>query len=289
MGGKNPRGHKPWTPTKEHVRVVIRDVQAILARYVPTYGPMTLRQIFYRLVATTAYPKTDAAAKELSRTLAQARRAKLIDWADMRDDRGVVEPARGYDSVQEFLANVAWSVKNYALRGSLAQPLHYLLLCEAAGMVPMVARMVAPYGIEVRSKQGFDGAGAKHELAVEIMDRYEREGRPTRLMHLGDYDKAGRDIFGALKEDLEAYFAEEGLETCCGIERVALTPALIARFNVELDEHGNAQLEAIDPPDLERILIEAIERLWNHDIHARVLEQQERDRSRLAAWLEAKP
>ena len=46
---------------------LIAAVQTILEEY-RVYGPMTVRQIFYRLVGTIAYPKTEQAYKSLAET-----------------------------------------------------------------------------------------------------------------------------------------------------------------------------------------------------------------------------
>ena len=64
-----PRGFINWTPQPE-TETLLSAVRIILEHYVPTYGPMTIRQVFYRLVATTAalvdpYPKTERGYKTL--------------------------------------------------------------------------------------------------------------------------------------------------------------------------------------------------------------------------------
>jgi hypothetical protein len=278
---KRPRGHAAWKPQAGNRRLVA-EVQAILAQYVSVYGPMTLRQILYRLAALFGHPKDHDAANRLSTTLVRARRAKLIPWDDMRDDRGVVEYKNGWASSDTLIDSVTDWVKNFELHGDIGQPYRTLIWSEAAGMVGMVADMAKPYGVEVRSKSGFDGAGAKRQLAHDIETHYAETGRPTRLLHLGDYDPAGRNIYNALFEDIIAFVPDPAAYL---LERVALTPEQIAQYGVTPDMDGNVQLEAIDPPDLQVILTVAIERLWDFDAHARLLKQQERDRSRLQAWL----
>jgi hypothetical protein len=277
---KRPRGHIAWKPQADN-RQLVADVQAILAQYVPVYGPMTLRQILYRLAAA-GRPKDLNAAKRLSTTLTMARRARLIAWDDMRDDRGVVEYKNGWFSADRLIDSVTEWVEEFELHGDIGQPYRTIIWSEAAGMVGMVAGMVKPYGADVRSKSGFDGSGAKRELAHDIETHYADTGRPTRLLHLGDYDKAGRHIYNALFEDIIAFVPDPKAYL---LERVALTQEQIAQYGIIPDADGNVQLEAIDPPDLKVILIAAIERLWNFDAHARLLAQQERDRSRLKAWL----
>ena len=61
-------------------------MQTILSEYVPTYVPMTLRQIFSRLVASVAFPKTELAYGKLSNHVTSARRAQPIPFEHFRDD-----------------------------------------------------------------------------------------------------------------------------------------------------------------------------------------------------------
>jgi hypothetical protein len=58
-----PRGFAPWNPTAES-RGLIEKVLAVLAEY-GAYLPLTVRQIFYRLVGASGYEKTEAAYERL--------------------------------------------------------------------------------------------------------------------------------------------------------------------------------------------------------------------------------
>ena len=60
-----------------------------IAEVLVTYAehlPLTLRQIFYRLVARYGYEKTERAYKRLGNLLNMARRARRIDMDAIRDD-----------------------------------------------------------------------------------------------------------------------------------------------------------------------------------------------------------
>ena len=58
-----PRGFAPWNPTAES-RALIETVRAILDEY-RAYLPLTVRQIFYRLVCAHDYEKTEQAYERL--------------------------------------------------------------------------------------------------------------------------------------------------------------------------------------------------------------------------------
>ena len=71
-----PRGIAPWTP-RPASRALVQDVQAVLADY-SEHLPLTIRQVFYRLVATQGFEKTESGYSRLCETVNRARRAGLI-------------------------------------------------------------------------------------------------------------------------------------------------------------------------------------------------------------------
>jgi hypothetical protein len=77
-------------------------VRAVLAEYVEQL-PLTLRQIFYRLVGAYGYEKTEAAYDRLGETLTMARRARFIEMEAIRDDGFTSAVPDFYDSVDHFL------------------------------------------------------------------------------------------------------------------------------------------------------------------------------------------
>ena len=67
------------------------------------YLPLTIRQIFYRLVGAHNYEKTERAYARLCEHLNRARRARIIPMASIRDDGGVSSAPLSWDSVVQFM------------------------------------------------------------------------------------------------------------------------------------------------------------------------------------------
>ena len=87
MATNRQRGFAAWKPQAESADL-LDQVQQVLATY-SNLLPLTGRQIFYRLVATTGYSKTALAYKRLLNLLNRARRAHIIDIAAIRDDGAI--------------------------------------------------------------------------------------------------------------------------------------------------------------------------------------------------------
>jgi len=83
-----PRGFISWSP-RAATLALLDQVLAVLAEYAE-YLPLTVRQIFYRLVGSAGYDKTELAYDRLCEHLVKARRAGLISFDAIRDDGGTV-------------------------------------------------------------------------------------------------------------------------------------------------------------------------------------------------------
>lgn len=170
-----PRGLKPWNPTAKS-RALLNDLLNVLDEYRDQL-PLTLRQIFYRLVATEKLEKTESAYNRLLRVGNLGRRSGAIDWGHIRDDgisRFDVGIPRDIFSAAIAADDRLNAIKNFRPNGKyragstpkgLNQPVKVIVLTESAGMAPMIARVVNPWGMDVRTSGGFDSSTAKYDLA----------------------------------------------------------------------------------------------------------------------------
>ena len=79
------RGFAPWQP-RGPSQELLEQVRAVFGEY-EDYLPLTIRQVFYRLVGKFEYEKTEQAYKRLVEHLSRARRARLIPWTTFRQQR----------------------------------------------------------------------------------------------------------------------------------------------------------------------------------------------------------
>ena len=158
-------------------------------------------------------------------------------------------------------------------------------MCEAAGMVPQLARVAETYGLPVISSGGFESVTEKHRLAVDLAD----DGRPTEVLHIGDHDPSGAHLFLALAEDVRAFGGEIGGEV--EFTRLAVIPEQIAELGLETappkttDRRAftgpTCQAEAIPPDVLATILRDAIDDRIDHAALARVLRREKQTQRKL--------
>jgi len=180
-----PRGFAPWNPRPDSLALV-QDVQAVLADYAE-HLPLTIRQVFYRLVAMRGFDKTELAYSRLCETVSRARRAGYIRFSSIRDDGPTRYQSASWADPASFLADVLTDAQCFRLDRQNGQPVRLWVLCEAGGMGPMLARVANRFGVPVLTSGGFDSLTAKHDLARELADEMET-GVGAEILHLGDLD-----------------------------------------------------------------------------------------------------
>lgn len=292
MTGKTTRvrGFAPWTPQRKTL-ILLEQVKSVLAEY-QDHLPLTIRQIFYRMVGRHGYDKTENAYGRLCETLNRARRAQIIDFWAIRDD-GVSSYAPNFwTGVEQVISTVETIADRYTLDRQTGQPVRLFVLCEAGGMAPMLARVANDYGVKVMSSGGFDSLTAKHNFAQELSE-YDR----AEILHVGDHDPSGVHLFNALAEDIQAM--------CIALDappptftRLAVTPEQIAEMDLPTapakatDRRAFAgetvQAEAIPPDVLTGFLRQAIVSRQDAQIRADLLEREEADRAEIRAWVEGR-
>src|SRR6516225_1121947 len=198
------RGFAPWSPEKATL-ALLDQVQAVLGEYAD-YLPLTIRQIFYRLVGAHDFEKSERAYQRLVEHLNRARRARIIPMAVIRDDGGTISEPNHWESAEQFMATIRAMAKSFTLDHSAGQATRLVVICEAGGMVPQLARVAHPFGVTVMSGGGFESTTDRHKFAVAL----SAHDRPTEVLHIGDHDPSGVSMFLAFLEDVEAFARELG-------------------------------------------------------------------------------
>jgi hypothetical protein len=224
------------------------------------HWPLTIRQIFYRLVGVYGYDKTDRAYRRLCDVMVLARRAQMIPFKAIRDDGWTRQNSDCWTDPDHAWEAFFSTAESYTKDKRTNQPANIYLLCEAAGMLPQLARVADRYSVPVMSSGGFDSLTVKYDLASEVL----RKNKPAIFLHVGDYDPSGVCIFDSLAADVIAFCGQ-----LASFERIALTPEQISAYDLPTapakatDKRGNnvkdtCQAEALPPDILAGIIDQAI-------------------------------
>jgi hypothetical protein len=271
------RGLAAWQPRAKSL-ALLEQVKAVLREYAE-HLPLTIRQIFYRLVGAYAYDKTEQAYDRLGEMLNRARRAGLVQFDAIRDDGVDMRAPTAWNDADHLVEAIRNTITNFRLDRQQGQPRRLLIAVEAAGMLPQVERVAAPYGIPVQSSGGFDSLTAKYGLA-----EFLGEWPAAEVLHIGDHDPSGVHVFSSLAEDVRAICDDSEHEVDVTFTRLAVTPEQIASLGLptappkatdrrRFDGAATVQAEAIPPDVLAEIIQQAIddrldEAAWHHVLAA---------------------
>jgi hypothetical protein len=263
---RRPRGYADWRPQAK-TRRLLEGISKVLDEYEDQL-PLTVRQIFYRLVATNGYPKTENAYNNLAEHLVRARRASLIPFDAIRDDGVVTYSTAWHDGPEAFWDDTGERIRGYRRDRQAGQRQRIELWCESAGMAPQLSRVADEYSVPVFTCGGFSSLTAVRQIAERAVAR----DVPTVLLHVGDLDPSGEAIFEAMVADAAAFVEADRVIQLQGVEgvRVALTTEQVAGRNLPTappkasDQRSRkwqgetCQLEALPPDELAAVVNVAI-------------------------------
>ncbi len=280
----------PWHPQRP-TRELLELVRLVLIEYAE-YLPITIRQIFYRLIGAHGYPKSERAYKNLGEKLNRARRARIIPFNAVRDDGITLVEPLAWDGPLDLVRAFLGHADQFRLDRQIGQMRRLIFAVEAAGMVPQIQRIADPFGIAVQSAGGFDSLTCKHDLALKL-----GEWPAVEILHIGDYDASGEHIFSSLAEDVQTLARDLGKTGRLVFSRLVVTRRQIDDLGLptappketdrrRFDDTETVQAEAIPPNMLAQIARDAITDRLDGDAYERVLDHEKHIRERLAEKLE---
>ena len=244
---------------------------------------ITLRQLYYRLVARLLIPNTINSYKRLSRIMVKAREDEdvPVNCLEDRSRRILGRGDTGYDSAEDYLkqklSSLQDSWRSFSMPMWEDQPVYLLISLEKDALSRLVSRVANAYSVRTFPTRGYPSFSYVQTMANYMQTRLA--GKPIIVLYFGDFDPSGVDIERDLEDRLGRYGAKD-----FKVKRIALTADQIrdhrlppmpvkksdARAEGFMAEHGDkaVELDALDPNLLQSIVREAIRgninvRRWN--------------------------
>src|SRR5262245_2430442 len=200
--------------------------------------PMTVRQVFYQLVARGVIEKTEEEyQRTVIRLMTEMRLSGELPFSYVVDETRRVRLTRTYDSIADAIEQTA----RFYRRSALAQSDDYVeIWCEKDALAGVMWDVTSDYDVPLMVSRGMPSLTFLHSSAQEISRAAER-GKDTWIYQFGDHDPSGvlipKTIERRLAEMCEALDCPPPI-----VERIALTEELIEEFNLPTrptKRHGN--------------------------------------------------
>src|SRR6266478_4366827 len=250
----------PKGETKRIARIIEAAVKILDAE-----RPMTLRQLFYRLVSTGIIENDRNHYQVMSRVMTKASHDGRC-YFDAIVDRSRPEYYRdAFADPARYLKAVSCSYhKDYWQ----SQPYYCEVWVEKDAIVGCIQDTTDELGVKVRVGRGFQSTTRAHEIA----EHFDTIRKPIKVFYLGDHDPSGRmielDLYGRISRYAHSHFLLKRLAIFQrDIEKYNLPPLRVkhsdSRARGFVAEHGGecVELDALPPEELRSRVRRAIENL----------------------------
>jgi len=196
----------------------------IVEEYAEQGFTLSLRQLYYQLVARGILPNKQTEYKRLGRIINDARIAGLIDWLAIVDRSRALRASSHWNSPSEILDGAA---RQYQIDKWSTQPMRIEVWIEKDALVGVIGGICKELDVPFFSCRGYPSVSSVWE-ASERMREYLETDQPTILLHLADHDPSGIDMTRDLRERLELFL---GSDDVFRVTRLALTIAQVQALN----------------------------------------------------------
>jgi hypothetical protein len=194
---------------------MIERINVIIAEYLKAGFMLTVRQLYYQLVARDIIPNTIQSYKNITGLVNDGRMCGLIDW-DVIEDR-----------TREVTDRSKWTDANSILEACASsfhmdmwenQEHRVMIIVEKEALAGVMQRICHELSMPMLAARGYPSVTVIRDLALGKIRSAARAGQRVKILHLGDHDPSGLDMTRDLEDRLRIF--QPGF--AWSIQRIAL-------------------------------------------------------------------
>lgn len=265
---------------------MIERVNSLVYQYRRQGFELTLRQVYYQMVARGFIPNNDRSYNNLGFVINNGRLAGLIDWTAIVDRTRYVRCAEHWSDPAEILDDArGW----YALDKWTGQPNYVEVWVEKDALIDIVGHACDPLDTPYFSCRGYTSQSEMWSAAQRFIKQDRRDGR--YIIYLGDHDPSGLDMTRDIQDRLSMFGAD------VQVKRVALSleqintynpppnPAKITdkRYKKYTEKYGpdSWELDALEPQILAELITKEVTALRDEELFNAIVRREEKGRNEL--------
>lgn len=274
----------------QKVQARLEAIDAIVTEYANKGFSLTLRQLFYQLVARGLIENTPKSYGNIGDTVKNGRLAGVIDWDAIEDRTRSVRCNSHWDSIREILEDAADS---YQIDKRKTQPIYLECWIEKDAAVGIVEKVTNEFDVPCLSVRGYPSVTALRDAAQRFINESKREERI--ILYAGDHDPSGLDIPRNVGNTLREFGAN------VTIKRIGITDEQIEQYNAPpnpakltdtrsedyIKKYGPVswELDALPPEVLEELFEREISGLTDFSLFREAQRQEAVGRRELLAMI----
>lgn len=261
-------------------------INSVIEEYTAQGFDLTLRQVYYQLVARDYIPNNERSYKNTGNLINDARMAGLIDWLAIQDRTRNIRRNSHWGSPADIMGSVLYS---YAIDRRKDQPNYIEVWVEKDALIGIVQQISSKLDVPCFSCRGYVSASEMWSAAQRFIRQDHRERRV--ILHLGDHDPSGKDMTRDIAERLDIFGAD------VEVQRIALNwdqidqyspppnPAKLtdSRAGAYIAEFGHEswELDALEPKVLTGLIREHVDALTDRTLLADAIRREDTDKEEL--------
>jgi len=267
-------------------------VNDIIAEYQRQGYSLTLRQVYYQLVARDIIPNNERSYKNLGVLINDARLAGLISWEAIVDRTRHLRKQSHWDDPVSILKAAAnqFSVDKWAEMDTYCE-----VWVEKDALIDIIAQVCNEWDVNCLSCRGYVSQSTMWESAIRLKHIHKQ----SIVFHLGDHDPSGIDMSRDMNDRLALFGAD------VKFERIALnydqieahdpppnpTKLTDTRSTGYIENYGHDcwELDALEPRIITDLIREKIKSVMDENIFYEALESEIREKNKMRSFVAGYP
>ena len=253
---------------------------------------LTLRQIYYQLVAKQIIPNKEKYYRKLSRLCVKGRDEGILPEDKFTDRTRIFDKLNSWLDLSDFMN----TVKNAYLKDKWQNQDSYIeIWTEKDALRAVINKITYKYDVGLQIARGQYCRTGIYETAL----RYKAQSdKKCLLYYVGDYDPSGLIIYNSIKERLIKFGVDIEIP-----DRVALTKEQIKKYRLPSDRAKKSdpnykrfvkitgsdrvvELDSLPPDILRKIIEDCIIKNIEYELLAPVQEKEKAEKIRLNKFIE---
>jgi hypothetical protein len=291
---------------------MIEKINAILENYEAQGFELTLRQLYYQLVAGNLIPATrtwvqaggkwvrdpsgsinaEPNYKWIGDIVSDARMAGLIDWRMIEDRGRVTRTNPHWDNPGQIVEAAA---EGYRIDKWENQPVHVEVMVEKQALEGILIPVCQELDINFTANKGYTSMSALYNTSKRLM-RMHRAGKNVHLIYLGDHDPSGIDMTRDITDRLALFSGQIPME----VSRIALNIGQVKKLKPPenptkltdsraagyIERFGTScwELDAIEPKALAKLVRDEVYGVRDADLWEEAEAEEKKGRDQLRAF-----
>jgi hypothetical protein len=251
---------------------------------------LSLRQLYYQLVARDYIENSIKSYKRIGNLVSDSRLAGMLDWGMIEDRGREVHENSHWTTPAGILKSAAYS---FRMDRWVNQPSYVEVFVEKDALSGILLPVCRDLDVKFTANKGYSSSTAMYEAAKRIVNAAE-DGKDVHIIYLGDHDPSGIDMTRDIRERFALFTRED---VTFDVHRLALNYEQVEQWNppenpaketdsryeayVEKFGESSWELDAVEPATLGELVRNQIEDLIDYSEWDAIVQREKAYRDEL--------